>query len=137
MSLPILIVAMATTSFSLTAQHYILTLENRDRDMVILTIVGTGVIAGMATGLDGMAILLRVAPWCAIAAFFLCGFVLPPIEGRRSTLTGTLPAWASTEEKGQKSDMASQRFHDQDCADEKVGTTGETDMQDNNVASLV
>lgn len=104
MPLPILIAAIATTTFSLTAQHYILTLESRDRDMLILAIVGTGVTAGLVTGLDGIAILLRVTPWCAIGAFCLCGLVLPPIKGRRGTVAGKLRqgelVWTGIEKKG-------------------------------------
>ncbi|KAM7211568.1 hypothetical protein V8F06_013038 [Rhypophila decipiens] len=85
---PPLLVAIAITSFSLTAHHYILVQKHKDRDLLVVGFVGAGFVAGSLAGLDGISIVLRVAPWCAIAAFFLCAFVLPP-RGRRLTGDGT------------------------------------------------
>lgn len=74
----LVLAAIAMTSFSLTAHHYILVQQQKDRDFLVFGFVGAGVVAGSLAGLDGITILLRVAPWCAIAAFFLCALVLPP-----------------------------------------------------------
>ncbi|KAM7197949.1 hypothetical protein V8F20_006397 [Naviculisporaceae sp. PSN 640] len=88
---PWLLVAIATTTFSLTLDHYILVKQSRDRDMLVFVCVGSGAVAGLLAGLDGITVLLRVAPWCAIAAFFLCAFFLPP-RNRNTNGYGTREA---------------------------------------------
>ncbi|KAK3382740.1 hypothetical protein B0T24DRAFT_714772 [Lasiosphaeria ovina] len=67
----VLVAAIATTSLSLTAHHYILDRAGKQRDGLLLSVVGTGVVVSLALGLNGITILLRVAPWLAISAFLL------------------------------------------------------------------
>lgn len=76
-----LIAAMVATSLSLTAHHYNLQQEGKQRDLLLFGVVGSGVVTSLVLGLDGTAILLRVVPWFAILAFLLSSFPVEAVEG--------------------------------------------------------
>lgn len=134
---PLLFSAISTTSFSLTTYHYILIHQGRDRDLLLLVFIGAGAIAGSLAGLDGIEIIMRVVPWCAIAAFLLCAFVLPPRA--RKPLTPEAEA-AKEVQKGTPDTMVEEKgaiMDDGGSGESKLRVGLETEMEGRELIRLV
>jgi uncharacterized membrane protein YfcA len=70
-----LIIGSATTSLSLTTLHA-LQREKKAGNLLIICFVVIGTILGLLMGLTATDVLLRVVPWCGIAAMgitVVCG----------------------------------------------------------------
>jgi len=69
-----LLIGDATTDLSLSTLHALYR-DKKARDPLIIAFVLVGIITGLIVVLPAMSVLLRVVPWCGIAALALTACV--------------------------------------------------------------